>query len=744
MKKFIYTVSVITALAVLGGCGGSSNGGSNNSNNNNSNNGSNAIDDVEKSELKGDFTNPKYTLKNNIVDIDSRSLNKYEEIQSKLDKLRRENKQDEFNKVYDMYFSELITITKPTDNIPSYAPRGELKSKIVDVVGGMIDYSSYTLKGDCDNNGLIDFKDVDEFKKALFQNTNILKYDLNGDGALNTKDLLQLSSQFSTEIAYYDFYKTSGEKLNIPTRAYSDEKKVAFSGSESKVLVVAKDLNMASSYSDTLSDLNDVWYKSINTRGLKNIKTRDGYFSEVDNALLQTSLIDQSYLIGYNFSVKFFGVVDGIDESISINAYANTIEKIKNKLLKNHFNTTLGTSFKITQQQRENLSLTELRVGLENKKYTAFKNERVSARATKTLKNGKKVYIRVFADVSATSYLSKKENSLTAEVKDMAGGNVKGTFIAKRYGPKPKEDTLQKEGKGTFTVSNLAFGGYDFEFKNECGCKVPLEPNQKDIIDDNKRVNLTITEMQKDINVRLTFKDKKGKPIKNKLVKVQETSKCRSKGHVPGTMQRKTDDNGVVNFTGNFTSGEFLVDGKKYNFCEDTDKDMSAKNLWDIKVDFKYRYLDDDSQSPTVGQYITETRNKTYKDVEIFSKDDEPNIIQIGTDETKPPKLPYKDFWMTYLAEFDWFGVYYSNEGKSVTGYTMPPNTYCIDIVTDTVAFGNCGTITGAPGGLFNKQLSASEAIKLEEHEAFTFSSNGSVDGSTNNKASLYMEFIPK
>lgn len=742
------------AMLTFSGCGGGSSGdsGSSGTDDKKENKDNNSgVKNVTKLELDESYNNPKYKLRGNIIKIGSYYLNQYESVQEGLDKYRNEDKQKEFEQVLDEYASDLLLVTKAVDSIPSYAPRGELKGKEYDVVAGSVDYSDYKLKGDFDDNGLIDFKDIDKLKKAMFDNTEIIKYDVNGDNVLDVKDLLTLSSQLLTDISYFDFYKINGEKLDIPTRKYADDKIISYSGSEKKILVVAKDINKTSSYSDTLSDLSDVWYKKANPRSIKknldqsdaNFNDKNNFIAQVNADLLTYSDLSEPYLVGYNFTAKISSLVDGF-QTIDFSSSQSTISQIENKI-NSAFNTRLNLPFKMLKEPNKIL----FQIGKRDK---SVKHNYVHA-LRKTVKiakknNGKTVYQRIIFHIDAVSYLSQKEETLKAKVVDPAGGDVKGTFVANRYGPLPKTDNIEKKGNGDFTISNAAWGGYDFSFKNECGCEVFISPPQGDFTQKDQKFNFDIPKMQKDINVKLIYKDKKGKPIKNKLIKVQETSKCRSKGHVPGTMQRKTDDNGVVEFTGNFTSGEFLIDGKKYNFCEDTTKDMDAKKLWDIKVDFESNYIDDSTY-----RMATETINTTFKDVEIFSKDDEPNVITPGSDITKPPKLPFRSAWRTNLGETEedsngnYLEIIYSNEGfSSPIGFGIEPNKYCIEINTLRASYSYCGKIEYYNGiKHFHSVLSDAQGKKLEDHKAFTFSDSGSTDlGLGIEDASLYMEFIPK
>ncbi len=817
LKQMLSTLTLAVSIALLTACGG---GGSDNHANNqygnqnsnpsdkdgqngNGNGNQNGNDQSQQLAIDESYASPNYPLKNNIINIGSHYLNQHNDINTQLLNYKSSNQPKDYNQLFEQYLSQLLLVTKSADDTPSYAPRGELKFKLIDVVNGKLDYSGYVLKGDFNNDGLIDFNDIEDFKKALYAQdpAQLNKYDINGDGVLDTKDLLELISQLFTDISYYDFYSPSGQKLNIPIRKYTEDKVIDYNGSETQILVVAKDINKASSFTDKdaikLSDLDKVWYKNTGKAGqvgvyannsasssptairtyanaselesMENIlidnenfdftnaqqQTKQQFLQQIDGNLLNIGKIDDDkYLIGYVFVAKMFSVAKGFDQTVNLNAHKSTLEAVKSKI-KGQFNTDLGRPLQENskgQPERFVYAIGQTKGYREKNNIPGkIKHTKVKAirKAIKLYRQvGKqKVYQRIAVDIGSVAYLSQKEERLSAKVLDLAGGKVKGTLSSNRYGPLPVTFSKDTEGSGQFNVNNIPWGGYNFEFKNECGCSVPIEPSQDDFITENKDITFNITQMQKDISVKLNYKDKNGKPIKNKRVHLQETSKCRTKGHALGSMVHKTDDNGVVRFS-NFTSGEFLVNGKKYNFCENTDKDMTGKNLWDIKVDFNAHYLDTEVGSPTAGQYLDDNIIKTYEDVEIFSKDDAITAnIPVGTELNKMPELPYKSGWMTYLSFFSKSGeeleISYSNEGISIAGGRVEPNKYCIQVTSNRAYYsGNCLKINGSDG--FLPQLSEAEAQKLENHEAFTFSEEAFLNVGKTETVSLHMEFTPK
>ncbi len=815
-KQTLSTLTLAVSIALLTACGGGGSGDNHNNNNgnNNSNNNGNGNQNgngtkVGELKLNKSFENPDYQLSDNLILIGSYYLNQYQSIQDQLGVLKSQNKQQEFIGLLDKYFSDLLLVTKPVDDMPSYAPRGELKSKLINVVNGKLDYSDYVLKGDFNNDGLIDTDDLEDFKQALYAQdpAQLSKYDINGDGVLDSKDLLELTAQLLTEIAYYDFYSPTGQKLNIPTRKYTEDKVIDYNGSETQILVVAKDINKASSFSDQdsikLSDDAEVWYKKYKdkklvpvtstTAGANNsIKTMSanvapsnitpmanatptitGHDESIINAIesidktIEESLdLNHPYLVGLEYRLILTSTT-GVDAVTNQKTFEDPLNDIGTKIYE-HFNTDLGFPLKIEADKNTNFgkpskmsSTSDIRIykiGMENDNfiYGGKANSQIVPYMIKD-ENGKtlkKVIGWLIADVFTTTYISHKEHGFTANVKDLAGGAVKGTFHADRYGPVPEIDDNKKEGNGTFYIPDLAFGGYDFSFENECGCPVPLNPNQKDVTKDNEKVNFNVTKMQKDINVKLNYKDKDGKPIKNKLIHVQETAKCRSKGHVPGGMMRKTDDNGVVNFVGNFTSGEFLIDGKKYNFCENTDKDMTGKKLWDVRVDYDYDLIS--NVSGVDGEHYEV--HKTFTDVEIATVEDKAKSFTANSNATALPPTPFifndeGGYRVKYLGMQDEFALVYTMNGQRMVGddgvtAIIDPKKYCIGVNDILPGTGQCGTTDHSGfNGKMQAYLDDGQVEKLKNHQAFTYTGQGTYGqslGFGKVNESLVVEFTPK
>lgn len=779
-NKFRVGLSILATLAIIG-CGG---GGSSSD--------SNATkDDKQKEEQQEDtqkdtnnteefvinktFDNPKYEPRSATIQIGSAYVNKYDKIQTELNK--HKDNQNAFNIVFDLYIDELLYVSKPVDDVSSYAPRGDMKSKTFDVKNGGIDYSSYILEGDFSGDGLIDFKDVELLKKEFYKNvkssTFDTKYDLNKDGKLDTKDMITLTSRLLTNIEYFSFYDVNGKKLNIPTRKYSDPKNVSYSGSETKIMVVAKDMNKASSYSDTLSDINEVWYK----QEVATAKTRSADFSPenylsdeffdnlvkdteptekkfgdkqsiinyINSSIKEFSQVTEPYVIGFAFSVKLRSSINGMS-FINLNTSANAIEEVKERLAEKHFkDARLGLRAKVFRD----INQATIHIGkVFDAKHNEVKVLRTSMKFSQQI--GKKRITKiVILHVAGVTSFSKNE-TIKAKVKEQHGGQAKGTLLLKRRGPLPKKKTFTKEGVDNFVFPNAAFGAYNIEFKNECQCDVDITPTKKDIIfDSDKDLKIYITQMQKPISIRLVYKDKKGKPIKNKKVEISETNRCRDKDHKMKFDTKTTDDDGVVNFPSGFTSGEFTIDGKKYNFCENTVKNMNGANLWDISYDFKGRITD---------------FKKTYTNVIIHGADEKMNPApQVGTNIA--PKLPYSDtksieglgpVTKSVLgADPTWgFTMEYFKNAINVQGmYNIPSDTYCFEsedlidamnpseLVKDNTAIGcaeppricfkvgfgagDCQTVFPSDYNGIVTALSEEQKKKLKNHESFTFVDSG-------------------
>ena len=191
-----------------------------------------------------------------VRELNNESVNSFETLQQTLATLK-EDKQA-FIAYLDKYVLEVLSSTNSVDSLPSYAPRGNNSSQLYSVKNGTLDYSSYRLNGDVNGDYKVDFSDVSLIEDALFSEDN--SYDSNGDGIIDVKDLIYTLARLNTEIYYFDFYTKDKQKLSIDTRSISDEKSFSYDGNASEILVVAKDENMASGFSEGLSDSDNEWY----------------------------------------------------------------------------------------------------------------------------------------------------------------------------------------------------------------------------------------------------------------------------------------------------------------------------------------------------------------------------------------------------------------------------------------------------------------------------------------------------
>lgn len=231
-----------------------------------------------------------------------------------------------FNTVFEIYVNDLLETSFAIDSIPTYAPRGESNHLLSNVVNGQIDYSGFILKGDINSDSKVDFTDLQALKEAIFSGLSISMYDVNLDGSVDVKDIIFLVARIGTEIYCFDFYTPGGEKIiDIPTRSIADSSVFDYPGSETQVMVVPKDINKTSGFTEGLSDINDVWYKkkgwvyqddavvigSSQTYALDSTtgKSKGKIISDALNKLIDFDAVkNDPYLVGWNLSVQYVDV----------------------------------------------------------------------------------------------------------------------------------------------------------------------------------------------------------------------------------------------------------------------------------------------------------------------------------------------------------------------------------------------------------------------------------------------------
>lgn len=125
-------------------------------------------------------------------------------------------------------FGKTIVKLEPKSEmkVPSNAPIGEQRSMIIKPQSGELNYSAYTLKGDLNGDSIVDLNDLNVLNDAIVDDYYADVYDVNNDQKVDLKDVVFVTARLLTEIKYYNFYTTDGEKLNTPTRDVTMPKKI--------------------------------------------------------------------------------------------------------------------------------------------------------------------------------------------------------------------------------------------------------------------------------------------------------------------------------------------------------------------------------------------------------------------------------------------------------------------------------------------------------------------------------------
>jgi len=576
MKKLIYLL-LIFVLVSFNSCGGDGESSSNNSSNN----------DTERKELLYNYNSDTTAVRN----LNTTAVNDYQYVQEVLDET--EEKSD-FDRVIDVFVSELLTESQPHDNIPSYAPRGVDKSLEVNVVDGIIDYSSYKLKGDLNNDYVVDYKDLDLLKEALYKKDD--SSDLNADGVVDVKDIVYLVARLNTEISYFDFYTLDKKKMNIPSRSVFDSKSFRYETEEKKILVVAKDINFASGFNSGLDDINDVWYKQTGWKeeGVElideGVQTRA--FSDITNkqiikkaiTLIKSNNEPSPYLIGWSISIRFADVVDfsKVDTS-GLLSYANDFKELK-KMVEEHFKDT--DMNRGTYEYLENNNF-YYRIGYMRGQKDKYLNGEILVADHFSYykvysKNGKKIKIKkVLHFVSQTDYSELKHNM---KIDIESDKKIKGKFYITRVGPDPKDKEYSKDIlNNKIEFNDIPLGGYLFKYESSCGCEISLSDKVNVFDKSGKTYKITIPDKKANLGVYIRYQDSNNIEIVGKKVDII-SDECMSESVQKSLL---TDNEGKVMFH-DLPIGKYkiYVDGKYKKtilFCKNKTEIIYIDKRWFVK-----------------------------------------------------------------------------------------------------------------------------------------------------------------
>jgi len=742
-----------------------------------------------------DYTTPlKYNYnsdKSSIQELLPLHVNRYEEVQKNLD-ARVEDK-EKFENYYEWYVGDLISTQRAIDKHPSYAPRGDNKSLIVTVKNGQIDYSSYVLKGDIDENGEVDFEDEKLLKEALLAGDN--KYDINGDDVVDIKDTIDLLARIGTEIKTFDFYTLSGEKLDIPSRDFEDSRSFAYDGAEQKVMVVAKDVNGVSGFISGLSDIDTLWYAGLSTQKQQKIMQKEEGLEAtnpdrirfVREAIKYIEQTPQPYLLGWKISVKFsttdstylqldsHGLKD-MDSSyfsmleVKINPHfvkTKMKQPTKRYLTKNLYLYHIGAGRYSKDEQVDGKYTFDL---VMNSFETHVKAFRKTLKHSTTI-NGKTVISTNIAHASSVVFTSKADKTLGGFIKE-DGKLIKdaGKIKAHRIGPKPKEENY-KDGleHSEYKLEHIPFGAYKLEYERKCGC-VELIDSEFIFAKNGAYLNKDFNIDKKEVKVKLTVRDKDKNLLKGKNVKIQ-SAKCLEEKKI---FLDVSDSAGKVSFD-DVPIGQYKVyvddvESGTVNFCKEFDGEAIGEQLWDIdmklyshtypNVESFYSGFNIDNKEwhwkkvkfakTTDKAYTFEEAKKLFNQGEFYNPYIVPhpnfnNLLVLGQTEKNIIFRPF-------------------DRGKVGVDLHYRNNDYCLETVDSIVKYyinkelfpdygeksgigehilnGHCLDIKDAEGLYINTKLNSSQIDSLKRHEKFTFS-GVSQWLNTQGEATLTVVFTP-
>jgi hypothetical protein len=581
MKRIITTTLSLAAITgILIGCGG---GGGSSPENTTTASSSSANNVVAAYNYNSDGSAVR-TLNNEAV-------NTYAAVQTTLDGLK--NDKAAFDTQLAKFTAEILQQLTPLDSIPSYAPRGNNKSMNVSVKNGTIDYSSYRLDGDANNDGSVDFKDIEILGDALY--SSAASYDVNHDGVMDIKDVVYALARLNTEIASFDFYDTSYTKLPIAKRMFDDSRTLSYDGNVSEVIVVAKDSNGASGFEDTLSDSSDVWYKKSgwtysdsellyesNPASAPALRIAASVMVR-DCVRAVTNMEVSPYLTGWHLSVSYVetGTFDGFGET-GIDQFSMFLTEAKNKIDSHFIKSNMGVPGSVAQ------TLTEYvyHIGSTGGERNEVNADNLTYASSYT-REGDTVTIKRIVHAASVLYESAANNTLGGKVN--ADVTLDGDITLDRIGPSPQEDTF----KGSVTqndveVKNIPLGEYTATMNTACLCPLTLS----NIIYDSPsaQANFSVSESAVKGTITIDVVDAENVPLSGKNVSIEADS-CLDQGTGGSSLffgeTIATDDLGEAVFE-NMAFGDYKisVDGeyvRTIHVCENSRETIVLNSTWYLK-----------------------------------------------------------------------------------------------------------------------------------------------------------------
>ncbi len=595
-------------------------------------------------------------------------VNQYEEVQKSLDNAK--DNEGRFYSLLGSYITDLIRSSIPADTIPSYAPRGAINNLIVAVNNKTVDYSDYILKADIDFNSEVNFEDLKLLSSAILNGNDSFQYDVNRDGTVDTADIIYLFARLNSEIKFFDFYTTSGEKLNIPSRSVDATHTFTYTGSETKIMVVAKDINNVSGFETGLSDINEAWYKQtgwvLQSAPQRSTVTDDWDFNTLGNESIGQYLKDNAFLIGWKTSINEHSMSNAIAfQSFKEEPFASYLELMEQEIMLHFKDTDMNhppeRSIQNPNEIIDNSGAVyfhtyDYSVGIvsDSNPNTYLQMQNLTLSSAYIL-GEKSITIKHYYYWSMQAYMSLEENRLsgTIELTDITD-KIEGTITGMRIGPDPKDAIYEGSiTDNTFKLNDLVpFGAYLLTYTDECSCQRVLD--EAYVFEDPTPLHYPLTVDK--ARVTLSLLDKEGEPISGKDILIMATA-CVDADFEEKSFDAITDADGKVIFE-NVPIGKYTVyvdnrENKEISFCETYSGTLSPELLWDIHIAYNGR---------------STNYTKDYKDIIIASISDDMNtwgsVIEWGKGEFPFP-LPADDRNGILLTDTSWF----SNYGENTMSY---------------------------------------------------------------------------
>lgn len=578
MKTILLFFLVLTTALFIG-CGG---GGGSSSTTTSSSSSSSAIVTPEYEYAK-DTTS--------LRELNNSAVNQYKDIENQLKNL---TKQSEYNAVLDKFITDILSGTASADKVLSYAPRGGDRSLSVAVSKGKIDYSNYRLNGDVNGDYSVDTKDISLIKTALFNSDDA--YDSNGDGKLDITDLIYTLARLNSEIAYFDFYDSNYQKLPINRRTVNEPKIVSYDGNLSEVIVVAKDSNGASAFSDTLSDIDEVWYKKSgwkysdstlidesNPSNAPSLRVASSVM--IRNAVRSVTWIEpEPYLTGWHFSVHYVetGGFDGFGQE-GINQFSMFLTQGKDKIDSHFRKSNMGNAGKVFEDKSQYI----YHIGSHNGKTNEVKADDLTYADAYTL-DGEHVTIKRVVHAASVLYESEADKTLKGKINTSA--TLKGEITLDRIGPSPKEESFKGEvNSNEVEVKNIPLGEYKSKMTTACQC--PLELGNILFDSPAAQANYSIDDSKVKVKLTINVVDSSDIPQENRTVEIEQED-CLNQGSGTSSLifseNMETNDLGEATFE-DVDIGDYKVkvDGKyikTVHFCESSEERVVLDPKWYLKI----------------------------------------------------------------------------------------------------------------------------------------------------------------